>query len=486
MSEDLHASENLDSLSARARYELEQLRYPAANWVLPGTGPDGKPLLDVLVVGGGMCGQTATFALLREGVRNLRCVDRAPFGREGPWATYARMDTLRSPKHLTGPDLGIPALTYRAWHEAKFGRAHWDALHKIPRLDWAEYLLWVRNVLALPIENDAEVLSLELVPGAVKATLKNEEQIHARKVVLAQGRDGSGAPRWPRFATFDPARRPDARVFHSADDIDFRALAGRRIGILGAGSSAFDNAGEALEAGAAQVVMFARRPILPQVNKSKWTAFPGFQNGYASLDDARRWRFYTYIFSEQVPPPYESVLRCQRHAGFSLRFSEGWDDIIPSRKEVKVQTPHSSLTFDAVIVCTGFDVNLVDRPEIAPVRDAIRSWRQHVPESEARKFPEEARFPYLGDSFELKESEAGLAPEIGRLHVFNWGCTMSHGALAGDIPGLEPGARRLALGITRDLFVADAERHWQRLLEHNEDEMKPTRYFVSRSSRPPS
>jgi hypothetical protein len=61
---------------------------------------------------------------------------------------------------------------------------------------------------------------------------------------------------------------------------------------------------------------------------------------------------------------------------------------------------------------------------------------------------------------------------------------MSHGALAGDIPGLEIGARRLALGITRDLFVADAERHWQRLLEHNEDEMKPTRYFVSRSSRP--
>jgi cation diffusion facilitator CzcD-associated flavoprotein CzcO len=484
MSENLQASENLNSLGARARHELEQLRYPAPNWVPPHDGPDGQPLLDVLIVGGGMCGQTATFALLREGVRNLRCLDRAPYGREGPWATYARMDTLRSPKHLTGPDLGIPALTYRAWHEARFGRAHWDALHKIPRLDWAEYLLWVRSVLALPIENGIEVVSLELVSGAVRASLKNGEKIHARKVVLAQGRDGSGAPRWPRFATFDPAQRPDARVFHSADDIDFRALKGRRIGILGAGSSAFDNAGEALEAGAAAVTMFARRPILPQVNKSKWTAFPGFQHGYASLDEARRWRFYTYIFSEQVPPPYESVLRCERHAGFSLRFSEGWDDILLSNKEVEVISETQKHSFDAVVVCTGFDVNLMDRPEIAPLRDSIRTWAQHVPADEARKFPEEARFPYLGDAFQLLEKDSARTSELGRLHVFNWGCTMSHGALAGDIPGLEIGARRLALGIVRDLFVADVDAHWERLLAHNEDELKPTSFFVNLSSRP--
>src|SRR3954468_21237513 len=122
---------SLADLTALAKRELEQLRYPAANWVLPREG-----MLDVLVVGGGMCGQTATFALLREGVRNVRCVDRAPHGREGPWATFARMETLRSPKHLTGPDLGVASLTYRAWHEAKYGSESWAKLHKIPRLAW--------------------------------------------------------------------------------------------------------------------------------------------------------------------------------------------------------------------------------------------------------------------------------------------------------------------------------------------------------------
>src|SRR5881275_170622 len=125
---------SLQALADAARRELSQLNFPAPNWVLPRQNGQRRAMLDVLVVGAGMCGQTAAFALLREGVRNLRCVDRAAHGREGPWTTFARMDTLRSPKHLTGPDLGIASLTYRAYHEAKFGTPHWQQLHKIDRL----------------------------------------------------------------------------------------------------------------------------------------------------------------------------------------------------------------------------------------------------------------------------------------------------------------------------------------------------------------
>ena len=49
----------------------------------------------------------------------------------GPWLTYARMKTLRSPKDFTGPDLDIPSLTYQSWHEARFGAADFAALDLI-------------------------------------------------------------------------------------------------------------------------------------------------------------------------------------------------------------------------------------------------------------------------------------------------------------------------------------------------------------------
>jgi cation diffusion facilitator CzcD-associated flavoprotein CzcO len=473
---------SLISLERDARRDLERLNFPASNWVPTLEGPDGKPLLDVLVVGGGICGQAAAFALLREGVRNFRIVERNERGREGPWTTHARMDTLRSPKHLTGPDLGVPALTFRAWYEAQFGRAGWDALGKIARLQWAEYLAWVRKVLDLPVENRTVVIALQLAGDLVRADLRgphSAETIFARKVVLALGRDGSGAPRWPAFASFNPdSALARARVFHSTDDIDFTAWEGKRIGVLGAGASAFDNAGAALEAGAARVVLFARRPYLPQVNKSKWTAFAGFLRGFNALDDARRWRFYTYIFSEQVPPPFESVLRCEKHPGFALRLAEPWSDLAPDASGVTVTTPRGTHRFDAAIVATGFDVNLMDRPEIAAFSKSASVWADRVSAEEARAHPEAARFPYLGEGFELRERKHRAAPGLRNVHVYNWGCTMSHGALAGDIPGIAIGANRLVDAIARDLFVADADRHWDALRAHAEDELAQTQYYV--------
>ncbi len=479
--------DGLKALESEVKRDLARLNWPAQDWVPPRAGPDGRRVLDVLVLGGGMCGQAAGYALMREGVRNLRIVERKAEGLEGPWTTFARMETLRSPKHLTGPDLGVPSLTYRAWHEAQYGAAGWESLYKIGRVEWANYVLWVRKITGLPVENLTEAATLELSGDLVRASIRGPrglEVVHARKVVLALGRDGSGAPRWPAFASFDPqAPEARARVFHSADEMDFGVSKGRRIGVLGAGASAFDNAGTALEAGAASVTMFVRRPFLPQVNKSKWTSFPGFLRGFHGLDDARRWKFFTYIFSEQVPPPFESVLRCEKHAGFSVRLAEPWTDLSASTSGVTVTTPKGAHQFDAVIVATGFDVNLMDRPEIRAFRDQADVWANHVSAAEAAAHPEEARFPYLGDGFELLPNVEGGDTALSNVHVFNWGCTMSHGALAGDIPGLAIGANRLAEGIVRDLFVANADRHFEALLAHEEEELKATGLYVPKERR---
>src|SRR6185503_17112671 len=132
-----------------------------------------------------MCGQTLGLALMRDGVRNVRIIDRAPRGREGPWGTYARMDTLRSPKHLTGPDLGFPALTFRAWYEAQHGTAGWQRLTKIATSDWLAYVLWVRDTVPIAVENDTEATAIDLERGFVRVQLagpRGAETAYARKV----------------------------------------------------------------------------------------------------------------------------------------------------------------------------------------------------------------------------------------------------------------------------------------------------------------
>jgi cation diffusion facilitator CzcD-associated flavoprotein CzcO len=476
----------LARLAQQARADLARLNFPPANWVPPSTAPDGGAVLDVLVAGAGMCGQTAAYALLREGVANLRVIDRAARGDEGPWGTFARMLTLRSPKHLTGPDLGVPSLTFRSWYEAQHGDAGWAALHKIGRLDWRDYLLWVRETVGLQVDNGVALVSVDDEGGLLRARLSSaagEETVWTRKLVLALGREGSGAPRWPEFPSL---RRGDplasGRVFHSADPIDFEALRGRRIGVLGAGASAFDNAACALEAGAV-VDLFARRNFLPQVNKSKWTSFAGFFRGFSSLDDARRWRFYTYIFDEQVPPPWETVRRCDAQPAFTLRLGTPWNDVRPQADGVAVTTPQGEERFDAVIFGTGFDVDLMDRPELARYLPHVDTWARHVGADEAERQPEAVRFPYLGDGFELRSTSETHRRALAQVHLFNWGSTMSHGAVAGDIPGLAIGAGRLAQSIARDLFVADADTHWERLQALEEPELLPTKWYVPPEGR---
>ena len=70
---------------------------------------------------------------MRERVADVLVVDENPLDRAGPWLNFARMLTLRTPKHLTGPDLGIPSLTPRAWYEAAHGPGSWNDLGLIPK-----------------------------------------------------------------------------------------------------------------------------------------------------------------------------------------------------------------------------------------------------------------------------------------------------------------------------------------------------------------
>ncbi|UFN49039.1 NAD(P)/FAD-dependent oxidoreductase [Roseomonas sp. OT10] len=468
-----------DAHARQVARDLDLLCLPPANWTAEVSGPDGVPMTDVLVVGGGMYGIAATAALILKGLRNVLMLDRAPEGLEGPWITYARMETLRSPKQLPGVSLGIPSLTFRAWYEAAFGEAAWEALYKIPNGVWQDYLTWVRRTLALPLRSGVEVLRLLPHDGFVEVALREdgaERRVFARRVVLATGRGGTGGVLLP--AGIDPALWPD-RAAHTNEAIDFAALRGRQVAVMGAGPSAWDNAATALEAGAAGVDMYVRRRELPQVNKGRGSANPGFFEGWADLPPEEKWRLLVYMHDLQAPPPHETILRTLRSPGFRIHFAT---PILAARRgpEGVSLTLGGGRTAEAdfLILGTGFAVDMARVPELSAVASRIALWadRYAPPPGQARAAL--AAFPWLDGGFALTEREPGACPGLSRIHLFSHAAAASLGAIASDVPGVSVGAERLAHAMAAHFFREDIDQARARLEAFAEPELMETPFFT--------
>jgi FAD-dependent urate hydroxylase len=459
-------------LSERVRRDLAYLSYPSRAWTVAHYRDD-RPVLDVLIVGGGQAGLATAFGLKLEQVDNVRIVDRNPRGLEGPWRRFARMRQLRTPKEVTGIDFGIPSLTIQAWYEAKFGPRAWKRISAIPPDVWRDYLDWYRDALALPVENNTEVTSIEPAGDLLLAHLRRKgrsERVTARKIVLATGIDGSGAWRAPPTLVAD---LPRGRWAHSSDKIDFRRLRGKRVGVLGAGAAGFDNAAVALEAGAASVDLCLRRAELPRVNPLIWTNFAGMLGHFAELDDLNRWRFMRYILEKPpMPPPQETFWRCRKFDSFAWHTNCRWRAVRYDGKAATVETERDSFTFDFIIFATGFETDLAARPELAPIVRDIALWHDKFTPPPGEESDLLARHPYLGGAFQFTERQPGSAPYLGRLHNYTFGAMPSVGLTGGAITGIKYGVRRLVSGLVRDLFREDVAHHYRDLLAYSDQELE--------------
>lgn len=458
-------TDGLAALEQRVAADLAMIAYPESDWVPPRIGSDGARVLDVLVVGGGQGGLAIAHALKRGCVTNIRIVDRAETGMEGPWLTYARMPTLRSPKEVNGPDLDIPSLTFQAWFEAQHGAAAWETLSKIARQDWATYLLWLRRVLDLRVENGVTLERLQPSEGGlIEARLRHlvdgsEETVHARKLVLATGIEASG-----RWWTPPVVEALDKRFWaHTGEAIDFTALSGKRVAVLGAGASAFDNAATALEAGAGEVAVYCRRPELQRVQPFKWLSFPGFLGHFADLDDVWRWRFMNHLLSLREAFPKETWERAARHPNFRLETGAGWEGCEVASEGVRLHTAKGVFEADFLIIGTGFDLDLAFRPELAGLAEHVALWSDRYTPPADETNDRLGRYPYLGSSYEFLERQPGTASWLRHLRLFTFGTTLSFGPSGSSINAMKFAVPRLVGGILRDLFHEDIEAHWESL-----------------------
>jgi FAD-dependent urate hydroxylase len=464
--------QGLPALEAALQRDLALLCYPGRPWLRPRVLADGEAVHDVVIVGGGQGGLVSAFALQREKVERVLVLDDRPLDRAGPWLNFARMVTLRTPKHLTGPDLGIPNLTIQRWYEAQHGEGAWERLGLVPKETWAAYLGWYRRVLGLAVQPETTVVGLDAGPEPGLVAIDTvahgvASRIFARRVVLSTGIDGSGA--WD-VPTMIRESIPRERWAHTRDDIDFEALRGRRVGVLGAGASAFDNAAVALEHGAAAVHLYFRRERLVDTNAYRWAEFVGFLRHMGDLPDLQRWRFIRQIVRMGQLPPADTLRRASAHPAFAMHPASPWRSVQMVGDDIVVTTPTRTDALDFVIVGTGFTTDLARRPELAALAPHVALWRDRFTPPADEQHDDLARHPYLGPGFEMVEKQPGRAPWVGLVHNYTFGGLLSLGFGGASISGMKYSVQRLVAGLTASLFREDSERHLHELCTWDEKE----------------
>lgn len=459
---------SLEALNRRVAQDLEYLNIPSKNWV-PQHAVDGQTLLDVAIIGGGMAGLAAAASLKNLGVRTVIYDARAK-GYEGPWATTARMETLRSPKILTGPAIGIPSLTFRAWFTAQFGVAEWEKLDKIPRLQWMDYLRWYREVLNIDIRNDHRVTLITPHDDYVELDLETPagtQKVLARHVVLATGRDGLGGPYVPEIIS----KLPREYWAHSSHIYDYSKLKGKAVAVIGAGASAMDSAGTALEAGAARVDVLIRRKDIPRINRGKGMGNPGSVYGMQTLDDHWKLAIYSYISAEQVPPPHASVLRVSRHKNAFFQLGSPLEAVTLKGEKVEITTPKGTRAFDFIIPSTGFQIDWRQKPFLSQIAPKARIWAERLAPLKGDEDRALIEAPDLGAAFEFLPKHGIEDNGLTRIHCFCYPAMMSHGGVSGDIPAISEGAARLSQAIVAKLYQEDIKEHFANAKAFDEPEV---------------
>jgi cation diffusion facilitator CzcD-associated flavoprotein CzcO len=449
---------SLNELEQDIRRDLALIGYPEQSWVPP-TLARGGPVLDVLIVGAGQGGLALAAQLLRERVTNIRVIDARPRGEEGIWKRFARMHTLRTPKAIGGPDLGIPSLTFQAWFEAQFGTEAFARIKYIPKEQWQAYLDWFRHILGLPVRNGVRFCGVrEGEDGLLEVSLESGGEastILVRKLALAGGIETSGYWWMPP----EIAALPRELRAHAADDIDFEALRGKRVAVIGAGASAFDNAATALEHGAAEVVMLCRRPDLQRIQPYKVLAYAGFLRHFGSLPDADRWRVMNYVLTIREALTSETWARVTIHENFRLLTGAPVREAAALQGGVVLTTPSGEIEADFVICGTGFETDLSARPELAAAVPHVATWRDRYTPPEGERNARLGRYPYLDAGMAFTEKEPGAAPWVRNITCFNFGATLSFGPSGSSISAMKFAVPRAAHAIAAGLFQADLARH---------------------------
>ena len=299
-------------------------------------------------------------------------------------------------------------MSFQAWYEARHGRGgvrrdRPDRAHGLGRLSELVQAL-SRHQPALPdarcdrIEpvGDHFRLHLDTPGGATTET--------ARKIILATGFAGGGGRFIPDVLT---AHLPPRRYAHTEDAIDFAALRGKTVGVIGAAAAAFDAAGVALEHGAAAVHLFARRDTIAAMPITRSRGFPGAYDNYHQLPDADRWHQAIRFFRAGSTPTTDAIERTVRFPNFHLHLSAPWTGAVERDGKIEATINGTTYRLDFVIAGTGYSGALAARTELRDFAGEILCWGDQYTPPPDEQDEMLAGYPYLGAGHELRPCTLG-------------------------------------------------------------------------------
>ncbi len=329
-------------------------------------------------------------------------------------------------------------------------------------MTWAEYLGWYRQFLGIQVRYRTKLVRIEPAAGFFRLHLEvnGVPQVETtRKIIFANGVAGTGGPYVPPIL----ADLPRTLYAHTADAIDFEALRGKTVAVLGAAASAFDAAGVALESGAQAVHLFARRSAIASLPVIRIREYPGAYCNYPQLPDAARW-FQAWRFRQAGSTPSRNAIeRAIAFPNFHIHLSAPWKSAREMGDRIVTQVNDDVFEFDFAIAGTGYFVDPTKRPELADFAQHIALWRDRYEPPEDLRDDYLGTHPYFGSAREYLEKVPGTAPYLKDIHVFNPAGFVSFGLPIGDIFSIRRDIPAIVSCISHDLFKEDWAHHEARI-----------------------
>jgi cation diffusion facilitator CzcD-associated flavoprotein CzcO len=179
------------------------------------------------------------------------------------------------------------------------------------------------------------------------------------------------------------------------------------------------------------------------------------------------------------PPPQDTFERCAKFPNFSLRLGIAPGPVGVEDGQVAVTVDGEKRLFDFLIAGTGFTVDLGARKELARFSDRIALWSDRYTPPPGEESAVLGAYPYLSANFQFTEKVAGSAPFLRNIFCYTFAAMPSLACSAG-ISALKFGVERVAAGISRALFVEDADSYLASLKAYDEVELDMSGFDTAR------